>query len=70
MSIRMDVQRVAGFSIPIGSETDLLFRPDDLVTDMEWEQWRRIAPVGVPERFQGTRSSGIQTLHDSFFPAD
>ena len=34
------VQRIAGLGVPIGAETDLLFRPDDPITKQDWANWR------------------------------
>ena len=65
------VQKLAGYGIPPGSETDLLFRPDDPISSEDWQIWRElIMPSGLsksPESFAqdtftGTRADAALRL--------
>jgi hypothetical protein len=56
------VQQLASTGIPLGRESDLLFRPNDPITAEEWQLW--CAAVGRTEdaAFSGTRAEAIAAL--------
>ncbi len=60
------VQSVAALCEALGSEEDLLFRPDEPIAHEEWARWRKL-PAGphprLPENFEGTRAAAIQFVH-------
>jgi hypothetical protein len=61
------VQHIAGLGLTLGSDADLLFRPDELIAESEWEDWRAIAPHAAPETYHGTRADAVRMLHSLIF---
>ncbi len=59
------VQTLATAGIPLGSPTDLLFRPNDLITPEEWHLWSNGAHLNAPPTFTGTRGEAALALHSS-----
>jgi hypothetical protein len=57
------VQRLASTGLRPGSETDLLFRPDEPITAGDWRAWREAAQADAPAAFTGTRAEAAQTLY-------
>ena len=53
------VQRVASTGLQLGSETDLLFRPDDPIKTDEWQRWREHPGFSLPPVFAGTRAEAV-----------
>jgi hypothetical protein len=56
------VQTLALHGITLGSETDLLFRPDDPLDANTWQQWRKLFANPTPEAFAGTRAEAALSL--------
>jgi hypothetical protein len=56
------VQHVATAGVELGSQFDLLFRPDDLIAAEEWQQWCLAAGQSNAGPFVGTRSEAVITL--------
>jgi hypothetical protein len=56
------VQQLATAGIALGSENDLLFRPDDLITEADWQSWRHAAGMAAVPPFSGTRSAAAVEL--------
>jgi hypothetical protein len=56
------VQLLATLGVAVGSEDDLLFRPDEPITPKDWQHWS--ASVGQTQAapFMGTRSEAIVAL--------
>lgn len=63
------VQGLAAIGIPLGSPTDLLFRPDDPITPTEWQTWREALQTAEATSFTGTRAEAALALlatHNEF----
>lgn len=57
------VQTLATAGLPLGNPTDLLFRPDELLADSDWQFW--CAHLGLqPPAFEGARADAAQQLLD------
>lgn len=60
------VQTLACFGLPLGSETDLLFRPDEKIAPETWRLWRETTAASTaPEAFEGMRAAAAQRLISS-----
>lgn len=55
-------QMLAVRNIPVSSEADLLFRPDEPITATTWHSWRAAAPNFAPSSFSGTRAQAAILL--------
>ena len=56
------VQMLALSGLDFGRDTDLLFRPDEPITPEDWQTWRQMLGLTVPETFAGTRAEALATL--------
>lgn len=56
------VQTLALSGIALGSETDLLFRPEEPIAPETWQEWRKLTPNITPETFAGTRAAAALLL--------
>ena len=61
------VQSLAALGAPLGSETDLVFRPDEQITPEDWSIWRSTAAKDAPPRFEGTRAEAAAVLQGLLF---
>lgn len=59
------VQTLAGTGLPLGSETDLLFRPDEGITAETWALWCERVGGASPATFTGTRAEAAMELFPS-----
>jgi len=59
------VQKLASTGLPLGSEADLLFRPDAPIAAEDWRAWRAAAQTDVALKFTGTRAEAAQALSPS-----
>ncbi len=65
------VQKLAGYGSSLGSEADLLFRPDDPIAPEDWQKWRGLIALTTlssspeslyPDSFTGTRADAARRL--------
>ena len=56
------VQKLASTGVALGSETDLLFHPDDPITPEDWNFWRDATGSLAPATFTGSRAEAASTL--------
>ncbi len=56
------VQRLALADEGALRDADLLFRPDDPVSQEDWRRWRAVGPPGLPEAFDGSRAEAATAL--------
>lgn len=57
------VQILAVAGAPLWNFEDLLFRPDQRITESEWETWRSSVEGPTPAHFRGTRAQAAQRLY-------
>ncbi len=56
------VQSLAEQGVPLGAETDLLFRPDEQIASDDWSELREAAANGAPLCLSGTRAEAVRAL--------
>ena len=59
------VQLLATVGIQLGTDTDLLFRPDDPISPDDWQTWRQLTASPAPETFTGTRGEAAIAIVQS-----
>ena len=58
------VQMLACAGIQLGNDTDLLFRPDEMITDSNWQEWNRASVRDAIGKFSGTRAEAALALYE------
>lgn len=60
------VQMLACAGVPLGNDADLLFRPDEMISEDEWRDWNNAARTGTKKAFSGTRADAAIGLYRDF----
>src|SRR5207244_1145950 len=58
------VQQLACEGVPLGTEADLLFRPEEAMTPEAWRNWCEALDCHPATEFAGTRAEAALALYD------